>query len=167
MQRGIVVNDRMQTNMAGIYAAGDVTISTDSITGEPFNNATWPAATRQGAVAGANMAGANRRYLHNFPVNALDLFSLRVMAAGHPLMDPGPGVEISIQERPNLYRKLVTRSGTLIGFILAGDVTGAGALLNALKSKKKIAGMPGDDSFSLQNSVPANLGYRRGYMFNG
>ncbi|MDF1592128.1 MAG: FAD-dependent oxidoreductase [Desulfobacterales bacterium] len=165
LQRGIVVNDRMQTNMAGIYAAGDVTITTDSITGEPFNNATWPAATRQGAVAGANMAGANRRYLQNFPVNALDLFSLRVMAAGHPLTDPGPDVEITVQERPHLYRKLVTRAGALIGFILAGDVTGAGVLLNALKSKKKIAGPLGDDTFSLQDSVPPNLGYRRGYIF--
>lgn len=164
LQRGIVVNDRMQTNIAGIYAAGDVTVTTDSITGEPFNNATWPAATRQGAVAGANMAGANRKYLHNFPVNALDLFDLRVMAAGHPLMGPGSGIEISIQEEPHAYRKLVTRSGILIGFILAGDVTGAGALLNALKSKKKIAGMSGGDAFSLQNSVPPNLGYHRGYI---
>lgn len=166
LQRGIVVNDRMQTSMAGIYAAGDVTITTDSITGEPFNNATWPAATRQGAVAGANMAGANRKYLHNFPVNALDLFSLRVMAAGHPLMHPEPGVEISVQERPHLYRKLVTRAGTLVGFILAGDVTGAGVLLNALKSKKKFTGPPRGDAFFLQDSVPPNLGYRQRHIFS-
>lgn len=167
LQRGIVVNDRMQTNLSGIYAAGDVTITMDSITGKPFNNATWPAATRQGTVAGINMAGGNRRYLHNFPVNTLDLFDLRVMAAGHPLMYPEPGVEVSIQEEPHFYRKLVTRSETLIGFILVGDVTGAGTLLNALKTKKKIAAPPEGDAFSLQNSVPPNLGYRRGYMFNG
>ena len=164
LQRGIVVNDRMQTNLSGIYAAGDVTVTTDSITGEPFNNATWPAATRQGLVAGINMAGETRRYLHNFPVNALDLFDLRVMAAGHPLMDAEPGVAVSIREKPHFYRKVVTRSGTLIGFILAGDVSGAGALLKALKSKKKIEVPPGDDAFSLHSSVPPNMGYRRGHI---
>lgn len=165
LRRGIVVNDRMQTNLSGIYAAGDVTVTTDSITGEPFNNATWPAATRQGTIAGINMAGENRKYLHNFPVNALDLFDLRVMAAGHPLMNPEPGVEVSIQEEAHFYRKVVTRSKTLIGFILVGDVTGAGTLLNALKLKKKIAGPSGSDAFSPQNSVPPNLGYRRGHIF--
>jgi len=164
LRRGIVVNDRMQTNLSGIYAAGDVTVTTDSITGEAFNNATWPAATRQGTIAGINMAGENRRYLHNFPVNALDLFDLRVMAAGHPLMNPEPGIEVSIQEEAHFYRKVVTRSGTLIGFILVGDVTGAGTLLNALKLKKKIACPSGSDAFSPQNSVPSNLGYRRGYI---
>jgi NAD(P)H-nitrite reductase large subunit len=165
LRDGIVVNDRMQTNLSGVYAAGDVTVTTDSITGEPFNNATWPAATRQGTVAGINMAGETRRHLHNFPVNALDLFDLRVMAAGHPLMNPEPGVEVSIQEEPHFYRKVVARSGTLIGFILAGDVTGAGTLLNELKTKKKIAGPPESAAFSPQNSVPPNLGYRRGRIF--
>jgi len=165
LQRGIVVDGRMQTSLPGIYAAGDVTVSTDSITGKPFNNATWPAATRQGTVAGINMAGGLRRYRHNFPVNALDLFDLRVMAAGHPLMDAEAGVTVSIREGPHFYQKVVTRAGTLIGFILAGDITGAGALLNALKSKKKIAGPPGRDALAPQNSVPPNLGYGRGYIF--
>ena len=166
LQRGIVVNDRMQTNIAGIYAAGDVTVSIDSITGEPLNNATWPAATRQGTVAGSNMAGANRRYLHNFPVNALDLFDLRVMAAGHPLLNPEPGINVFIEEKPHAYRKLVTRSGALIGFLLGGDVAGAGILLNAIKSGKKFDCPPAGDSFFLQNRVPPNLGYRRRHIFS-
>ena len=164
LQRGIVVNDRMQTNLSGIYAAGDVTVGTDSITGEPFNNATWPAATRQGAVAGANMAGGLRRCLHNFPVNVLDLFDLRIMAAGHPLMTPGPGIDVSTREEPHFYQKVVTRGGILTGFILVGDVSGAGTLLNALKSKKKMEGLTAADALSLQQSVPPNLGFRRRYI---
>jgi len=165
LQRGIIVDDRMQTNLAGIYGAGDVTVTIDSLTGQAFNNATWPAATRQGTIAGTNMAGGNRRYLNNFPINALDLFGLRVMAAGHPLVGPESGLEVSIQKEAHFYRRIVTRSGTLIGFILVGDVTGAGTLLNALKLKRKNTGPPGSDAFSPQNSVPSNLGYRRGHIF--
>ena len=165
LERGIIVNDRMQTNLAGIYAAGDVTVTIDSITGQPFNNATWPAATRQGTIAGTNMAGASRRYLNNFPINALDLFDLRVMAAGHPLMDEAPDVAVSIQSDTRGYRKVVTRAGYLVGFLLAGDVRGAGTLLNALKSKKKIGESPDDNVFSPQNSLPPNLGFRPGRPF--
>ena len=160
LNRGIIVNDRMQTNLTGIYAAGDVTVTIDSITGRTFNNATWPAASRQGAVAGCNMAGGSRRYLNNFPVNALDLFGLRIMAAGHPLTGADAETAVSIQSGEQGYRKTVTRSGHLVGFILVGNVGGAGVLLNALKSNKKIAAST-DGGISLpQPNLPPNLGYR-------
>ena len=62
----------------------------DSLTAAPFNNAVWPAATRQGAVAGANMAGGHRLYVHNFSLNAMNLYGLQVASAGHPYMQEGP-----------------------------------------------------------------------------
>lgn len=165
LNRGIVVNDRMQTNLSGIYAAGDVTVTTDSITGAFFNNATWPAATRQGAVAGGNMAGGDRRYLNNFPINVLDLFGLRIMAAGHPLLAPSSKIAVSLQDDASGYRKIVTRAGRLVGFILVGDIGGAGRLLNALKSKQKIAAAPDGGEFFPPYRLPPNLGYRPGRPF--
>ncbi len=162
LQHGVIVNDRMETNLAGIYAAGDVTVTTDSITGAFINNATWPAATRQGAIAGTNMAGGSRRYLNNFPINALDLFGLRVMAAGYPLQRKASDGAVVIQSNKDGYRKIVTRSGLLAGFILVGDIQDAGNLLNALKSKKQLVNLSDGSVLPPGCRLPPNLGYHPG-----
>ena len=168
LQGGVLVNERMETNVLGIYAAGDVAMTIDSITSERVNNATWPAAARQGTVAGWNMAGGNRTYIHNFPLNALTLFSLRVMVAGHPYYEKGPGMDVLTEEQGKSYRKIVIRDGRLIGFILAGDVFGAGFLLSFMKRKTEISHDPLDllnSRVSLQEYVLPNLGYRHGDLF--
>ena len=166
---GVLVNERMETNVPGVYAAGDVTMTIDSITSERVNNATWPAATRQGTVAGWNMAGGNRTYIHNFTMNAINLFGLQVMAAGHAYFQEGPEVDVSQEEREGCYRKIVVKTGRLIGFILIGDISGAGFLLNLMKKKSHIS-FPSRDllshSLSLQHYLPPNLGYYHSILFD-
>lgn len=169
LQGGVLVNERMETNVLGIYAAGDVAMTIDSITSERVNNATWPAAARQGTVAGWNMAGGNRTYIHNFPLNALTLFSLRVMVAGHPYYEKGPGMDVLTEEQGKSYRKIVIRDGRLIGFILAGDVLGAGFLLSFMKRKTEISHDPLDllnSRISPHDYMLPNLGYRHGHLFD-
>jgi nitrite reductase (NADH) large subunit len=168
LQGGVLVNERMETNISGVYGAGDVAMTIDSITSERVNNATWPAAARQGTIAGWNMTGGNRTYTHNFPLNALDLFDLRVMAGGHPYYEKGEGIDIHIEHSGGSYRKALMRNGRLIGFILVGDVSGAGFLLNLMKRKAEISGDPQsllNSCVGLQDSVPPNLGYRHGELF--
>lgn len=165
---GVLVNERMETNVSGVYAAGDVAMTVDSITSERVNNATWPAAARQGAVAGWNMTGGDRRYIHNFPLNATTLCDLRVMAAGHPYHEGGAGIEVFKTETALWYRKIVMRAGRLIGFILIGDVSGAGFLLSLMKKKAEIAHDPLDlleSRISPQDYVLPHLGYRHGDLF--
>jgi hypothetical protein len=87
------------------------------------NNATWPAATRQGTVAGWNMAGGNRTYIHNFTMNALNLFGFWVMVAGHAYLQECLEMDISQEEGEGCYRKIVVKSGRVIGFILIGDIS--------------------------------------------
>jgi len=166
---GVLVNERMETNVSGVYAAGDVAMTIDSITSERLNNATWPAAARQGAVAGWNMTGGDRTYIHNLPLNAIAFFGLRVMAAGHPNHEGGAGVDVFTKERAISYRKIVVRTGRVIGFILIGDVSGAGFLLNLMKRKAEIAHDPLDllnSRISPQDYVLPHLGYRHGHMFD-
>jgi len=168
LQGGIVVNERMETNVPRVYAAGDVTMTIDSITSERLNNATWPVATRQGSVAGWNMAGGNRTYTHSFPLNALNLFGVRIMAAGHPYYEKGSNVDIFMKQQGESYRKIVTRAGRVMGFIFVGDVSGAGFLLSFMKSNAGISRDPLDflnSRVSLQDDVLPNLGYRHGELF--
>ncbi len=169
LQGGISVNERMETNVLGAYAAGDVAMTIDSITSERVNNATWPAAARQGAIAGWNMAGGNRTYIHNFPLNALTLFGLRVVAAGYPYHERGPDVDVFKKEVGESYRKIVMRAGQVIGFIFIGDVSGAGFLLSLMNRKTDRAHDPLDllnFRVSLEDSVLPHLGYRHGDLFN-
>ena len=54
---GIVVNEHLETDKKGIYAAGDVAEAYDILEGSNNVNQIWPAAIRQGKIAGLDMAG--------------------------------------------------------------------------------------------------------------
>ncbi len=54
---GIAVNDRQQTNLGGIYAAGDCAETRHRLTGAPVWIPLAPAANQQGRIAGQNAAG--------------------------------------------------------------------------------------------------------------
>lgn len=69
MNRGILVDEKMQTNFPGIYAAGDCCEAIDSQTGTYRNIGVWMNATRMGQVAGANMAGGSAEFDANVLVN--------------------------------------------------------------------------------------------------
>ena len=132
-REGIPVDERMETVVPHVYAAGDAARTLDSLASQPCNNAIWPAATRQGRVAGANMAGRRREYVHNFSLNALYLDGLQVTTAGHTCEPEGDGIQVFRQENGRNYRKLVLKSGALIGFILIGDPSPAAYLLSRMK----------------------------------
>lgn len=163
LRGGILVNRRMETNLPGIYAAGDVAMTIDPVTSDWVNNATWPAATRQGRVAGSNMAGGEWTYVHNFTLNALHLFDFQVMAAGHAYYEKGSDVDVLLEERNQSYRKIVIKDGQVIGFILIGDVSGAGYFLSLMKRKEtSLCDLRG---LSFSGRLPPNLGYDHGSIF--
>jgi NAD(P)H-nitrite reductase large subunit len=61
--RGIMVNEELQTNIPNIYAAGDVAQVYLVGAEEHRLNFGWQSAIKQGEVAGQNMAGRDRIYL--------------------------------------------------------------------------------------------------------
>jgi NADPH-dependent 2,4-dienoyl-CoA reductase/sulfur reductase-like enzyme len=168
LKGGVLVDQRMVTNIPTVFAAGDVTVTKDSISTDWVNNATWPAATRQGKVAGSNMTGGDQRYLHNFNLNAVNLFGLKVMAAGNPSLAGQFGIEVLVNEERESYRQLSLREGRLIGFIFVGDVSGAGALLSLMKRGVGRTKHEWDDllsSWTPPYDLPAQLGFDHGYWF--
>jgi NAD(P)H-nitrite reductase large subunit len=158
---GIPVDERMETSVPHVYAAGDVATTRDSLTSSPFSNAVWPAATRQGKVAGANMAGGCRTYVHNFSLNALNLYGLQVASAGHSLEPKGDDIAVFQEEKGNEYRKIVLKSGVLIGFILIGDASCAGPFLSRMKRGDVITNPA--DLFTLNNHAPSGLPPHMGF----
>lgn len=59
---GIVVNERLETGMKNVYAAGDCNEERCFITGKAMHSYLGPQAEREGAIAGINAAGGNMRY---------------------------------------------------------------------------------------------------------
>jgi nitrite reductase (NADH) large subunit len=164
---GISVDERMETSAPHVYAAGDVAMTRDSITSSPFSNAVWPAATRQGKVAGANMAGGRRSYVHNFNLNALNLYGLQVASAGHSLEPKGEDITSYQEDKGNEYRKIVLKSGVLIGFILIGDTSRAGLFLSRMKRGDVVensAELLAHTSHA-PSGLPPNMGFRHGALW--
>ena len=76
VDRGILVDPTMQTNVAGIYAAGDVAEATDCLTGLRQLNAIQPNAVEQGRIAALNMAGQSAQFRGSFVFNVLTTLGL-------------------------------------------------------------------------------------------
>lgn len=82
VERGVVVNEYLQTSVPSVYAAGDVAEVRDSRTGTAALDVLWPTALAQGRTAGANMAGASLPYVKDVPFNVTQLTGLKVSIIG-------------------------------------------------------------------------------------
>ncbi len=80
--RGILVDEYLQTNLHHIFAAGDVAQAFDPITGKYVIDSLWGPAREQGCVAGSNMAGVRRSYLKSAPFNVTRLAGLTTTIIG-------------------------------------------------------------------------------------
>lgn len=125
----IVVDQRMETNIKDIYAAGDVALSFDKLSGEPAVYAIWPSATAQGEIAGRNMTGEKVIYEGAVSMNALEFMGLKAIVAGDGIgVAPDAVSECRYIPQRNIYQKCVFRNGCLVGYILMGETQNAGVL---------------------------------------
>lgn len=129
LNQGIVVNPQMATNVAGVYAAGDVSEGYDKIYQEHRVLPILPNAYKQGFNAGVNMAGGSSEYLSGFAMNAIGFFDLPMLTAG--IIKPtSPDFQEYIQRdyAKRSYKKVVLRAGKLVGYIALNAVDRAGIL---------------------------------------
>jgi NAD(P)H-nitrite reductase large subunit len=82
VDRGILVNEYMQTNDPSIFAAGDVAQVYDPCSKRSVIDSLWSPARDQGATAGLNMTGHKKAYLKSVPFNVTRLAGLTTTIIG-------------------------------------------------------------------------------------
>ncbi len=82
IDRGILVNEYLQTNDPDIFAAGDVAQAYDPLSGRSILDSLWAPARQQGHIAGLNMAGKKTAYLKAPPFNVTRLAGLTTTIIG-------------------------------------------------------------------------------------
>jgi len=96
----------------------------------------WPSATEGGRIAGLNMAGVPARFSGALRMNSVEILGVRVISAG---AFEGPAPLTLLQPDKPLYRKLIYSEGRLDGFLLLGDVRGAGVLTALVKNRSEVS----------------------------
>ncbi len=127
---GILVNEYMQTNVAHIFAAGDVAEALDRATNKLKINAIWPNAIYQGRIAAQNMLGQQVSYQGSDAINLINIFETPVLSIGQISNEIGECDVIRIH-RNKVFRKLMICDGRIQGYQAIGDLRNAGFILHA------------------------------------
>jgi len=161
VNRGILVDRFMQTNVPNVYACGDVAEAYDFIHKTNRVLALWPVARIGGRVAGYNMAGQKCEYPGGTAMSALNYFGVPIISVGLTTLDKAEGYEtlISHDQKERVYRKIVLKDGKIVGMTLVGDIENAGIIFNLMKNQAKVEDFKHKltaDAFSLA-SLPETL----------
>jgi NAD(P)H-nitrite reductase large subunit len=119
INRAVVVDDHLRSNVSNVYAAGDVAEGRDLISGQPAVHAIEPTAQEHGRVVGANMAGRDVRYRGSLIINIVEVCHLDVASFG--AWDDADAEVITglMKDRP-AYRKMLFRGDRMVGAIILG-----------------------------------------------
>ncbi|MGV1062810.1 FAD-dependent oxidoreductase [Clostridium perfringens] len=138
--RGVIVNERMETSIKDIYACGDVA----EFNGLVYGN--WPAAIEMGKTTGANATGAEKAFENFTPSIILDALNTHVFSAGLIRFNDSSYEKISSKdESKGQYTKLFFKDNILVGGIIVGDISKAGQIIIAIDNKlSKVAALSND-----------------------
>ncbi|MGD9320787.1 MAG: FAD-dependent oxidoreductase [Desulfobacteraceae bacterium] len=129
--KGVVVDERLQTNQPDIYAAGDVA----EFRGMPYG--IWPAAMEQGKIAGANMAGGEATYNGTTMANTLKVVGVDLASAGN--IDAENEFESKVSTDEDVYKKIVLENNQIIGCIMLGDTKGFNEITKMMSEKRDVS----------------------------
>jgi NAD(P)H-nitrite reductase large subunit len=161
INRGIIVDRFMRTNVPNVYASGDVAEAYDFVFGENRLLPLWPLANLEGKVAGYNMAGKKVRYPGGTSMSALKYFGLPIVSVGIVSPQETDAYELLVTYDPkrNFYKKIVLHNNVIVGMILVNQIENAGILLHLMRNFVKVKKLKNEllsENFSLAN-LPRSL----------
>ncbi len=126
INKGIVVNQYMETGLNGVYAAGDIAEYQGSVYG------IWAPSQQQGKIAGLNMTGEKTAFDPPVPSHKLKVVGINVVSAGELDFD----LQYKYEQETNTekYRKVVyDENNNPIGTIVVGDFEDTNKIVSAIK----------------------------------
>lgn len=170
INKGIIVNEYLQTNISNIYAAGDVAEGKDLLLNTNRVLPIWPVAFKQGYTAGLNMAGVEAIYKGAISMNALEFFHLPIICAGlAKCPDESYEEEFVLNEKKKFYKKIITKNNQLVGYIYFNNIERAGILTSLITDKTDISLFKSEilnDSFGLIHIPEEIINKKLSYMLN-
>ena len=129
INRGVKVNDYMETSIKDIYAAGDIAEHRET------NYGLWIPSKEQGEIAGKNMAGEKIKYKGSSIETRLKVTGITLFSAGEFNAKDG---EIKTLQEDNVFKKIIIKNKELYGAIILGDDKAAILASKIFKDKKHI-----------------------------
>ncbi|MDV4152606.1 FAD-dependent oxidoreductase [Clostridium sp. AL.422] len=127
--RGVIVNEYMQTNFNEIYACGDIA----EYDGVYYGN--WPAAIEMGKVAGANATGDKVKFEKFVSSTIFQAMNTEVFSAGTINFDDPSLEKVGyLDSLNNKYSKLFFKNNKLVGGILIGDVKSSVKIMEGIQN---------------------------------
>lgn len=132
VNKAVIVNEKMETNISGIYACGDCAEF------ENINYAIWPQAVEMGKVAGSNAAGDSLKYetvSAGLTFNGMDTSLFSIGDNGKNPNKKYKTVEFA-DEQKQTYEKYYFVNNRLSGVILIGDTSKLVDLTSAVEENR-------------------------------
>lgn len=115
VNKGIIVDDHLQSSDPNIFAVGDLAEHRGQISGM------WPAAVEQSETAALNAIGGTKAYTGTVAATALKVVGIDLMSIGCFEPTSSDDLVITLEDsKAYRYRKLVISEGKLVGAILLG-----------------------------------------------
>jgi nitrite reductase (NADH) large subunit len=149
VNRGIVVDDVMQTNAENIFALGECAEHRGICYGlvEP--------AYEQARVLAQHLAGKTAGYQGSVVATNLKVSGVSVFSAGDFIGADGSESILLSDVRRGTYKKLVIADGRLTGAVLIGDTTDALWYLELIRNRKPVAAIRADMMFGRALALPS------------
>src|ERR1700733_7605967 len=141
VNRGIVVNDQLQTGADGIFALGECAEHRGICYGlvEP--------AYEQARVLAQHLAGGAAAYAGSVVATNLKVSGVSVFSAGNFMGSDGSEAILLSDFKRGTYKKLVIEDGRLTGAVLVGDTADALWYLGLIRNRENIAAVRKDMMF--------------------
>jgi 3-phenylpropionate/trans-cinnamate dioxygenase ferredoxin reductase subunit len=128
LDKGILVDEHMRTNMPGLYAAGDVAQGKNLLSGRSEIIGLWNNARYQGRTAGRNMAGGNEFFSGNIPHYTTHFMGMNFVGIG----DVNGYDRMDKKYDGKRFIQLFWKDGLLTGANFLDSFTESGVIKNAL-----------------------------------
>ena len=148
VNRGVVVNDVMQTASSDIYALGECAEHRGTCYGlvEP--------AYEQARVLARHLGGKPASYPGSVVSTNLKVSGVSVFSAGDFMGGEGSESLVLTDRRRGTYKKLVIADGRLTGVLLIGDTADALWYLELIRTRAKISAIRSDMMFGRVLALP-------------